>query len=243
MTVEALPLPESVLSIPGVRPLEMEVVEAGELGRTLRKIVLTSSNLADFTFKPGQDVMLVLGQAGDRPLSRRYTIRAHDPARRTLELNVVAHGVDGPGARWAMAAEPGSRVNGVGPRGKIFLDDAADWHLFLADASGAAASLAMLEALPSDVPGWAFLTLEDKLPHAASGAHHVEWLAQQSLREALDRFQAPPGSGHVYIASEVQEVNALREAAYQRGFTPEQVAAKAYWGRGKPNAPRGEPDS
>jgi len=189
------------------------------------------------------DVRMPVGRAGDRPLSRRYTIRSLDHARRLLELNIVSHGIDGPGARWAEAAEPGSRINGVGPRGKIFLDLAADWHLFLADASGAPASLAMLEALPPDVPAFALLELSHALPHSVTGKHTVQWLLDAPLADALRTFRLPEGQGHAYIAGEVQQVNALREIAIQLGLTLEQVSAKAYWGRGKPNAPRGEPES
>jgi NADPH-dependent ferric siderophore reductase len=155
----------------------------------------------------------------------------------------VSHGIDGPGARWAEAAQPGSRINGVGPRGKIFLDPNADWHLFLADASGAAASLSMLEALPPDVPAFAFIELEHELPHTATDQHTVRWVADASLADAMVAFTLPAGNGHVYIAGEVLQVNALRDAALARGLHAEQVSAKAYWGRGKPNAPRGEPDS
>ena len=36
MSVEVMPLPASVLTIPGVQPLEMEVVEVGDLGRSIR---------------------------------------------------------------------------------------------------------------------------------------------------------------------------------------------------------------
>jgi NADPH-dependent ferric siderophore reductase len=204
---------------------------------------LTATNLAEFSHQPGQDIMLVLGQAGDRPLSRRYTIRSLERGRRRLELNVVSHGIDGPGARWAEAAEPGSRINGVGPRGKIFLDPNADWHLFLADASGAAASLSMLEALPREMPAFAFIELEHELPHTATHQHTVRWLADATLADALDAFTLPAGNGHVYVAGEVLQVNGLRDVALGRGLQAEQVSVKAYWGRGKPNAPRGEPDS
>src|ERR1043166_2676322 len=130
----AFPLPQRLLSIPGVRPLELEVVEAADMGPRMRCIRVTADNLRDFTYEPGQDVMLVLS-GGERPLSRRYSIRGFDERTATLELNVVAHGVHGPGARWAASTESGDRVNGVGPRGKIFVNKSADWHLFLGDES------------------------------------------------------------------------------------------------------------
>ncbi|MCA1645819.1 MAG: siderophore-interacting protein [Chloroflexi bacterium] len=198
--------------------------------------------------------MLVLG-GGDRPLSRRYSIRRFDRLTNCVELNVVAHGVHGPGAAWASSTQPGDRVNGVGPRGKILLDPDADWHLFVGDETAAPASLAMLEGLPPDRRGLALLevsTAADELASSAepTSAHQLRWLhrgdtpaiASKLLLEAINSAQLPDGRGHVYIAGEVQVVAALQRAALARGLAPEQLSPKAYWGRGKSNAPNGEPD-
>jgi NADPH-dependent ferric siderophore reductase len=252
MTSQALPLPASVLSIPGVQPLELHVASVDDIGPRMRRIVLSGDALADFTFSPGQDVMLVLGQAGDRPLSRRYSIRRHERDARTLELNIVAHGIDGPGARWADNARPGDAINGVGPRGKITLDPDAEWHLFIGDETAAPAMLCMLEASP--VPASAYLelmTAEDQLPIASADVGgNVHWLHRgatpahksELMHDALRAADLPAGRGHVYIAGEVQTVAQLRDIALSRGLSAEQVSAKAYWGRGRANAPRGEPD-
>jgi NADPH-dependent ferric siderophore reductase len=249
----AFPLPQRLLSIPGVRPLELEVADVSDLGPRMRRIRLAGAGLDDFSYEPGQDVMLVLG-GGERALSRRYTIRAHDARSKTLELNVVAHGVHGPGAEWAASTRPGDRVNGVGPRGKIYLDRDADWHLFLGDDSAAPASLSMLEALGPDVPAQAYLEVsspEDELPSSVAGSatQQVIWLyrgetpatASTMLVDAITSADLPSGRGHVYIAGEVQIVNAILRAALARGLTADQVSAKAYWGRGKANENNGEP--
>ena len=213
--------------------LELEVADVSDLGPRMRRIRLTGAGLDDFSYEPGQDVMLVLG-GGERALSRRYTIRAHDARSKTLELNVVAHGVHGPGAEWAASTRPGDRVNGVGPRGKIYLDRDADWHLFLGDESGAPGSLSMLEALAPDVPAQAYLEVsspEDELPTSVPGSEtqQVIWLyrgetpatASTMLVDAMTSADLPSGRGHVYVAGEVQ--------------------IKAYWGRGKANENNGEP--
>jgi len=226
----------------------MEVVEVADLGSRMRRIRLGSSALEDFTYQPGQDVMLVLS-GGERPLSRRYTIRGFDQASKTLELNVVAHGVHGPGAEWASQTQAGDRVNGVGPRGKIFVDAEADWHLFLGDESAAPGSLHMLESLPPGVPGQAYLEVPsaaDELPTSADG---VKWvyrgdvpaIRSTMLVDALTAAELPEGRGHVYIAGEVQIVSAVLRAALARGLAVEQVSPKAYWGRGKANENNGEP--
>ena len=242
------PLPQRVVSIPGVRPLEMEVAEADDMGGRTRRIRLGSPGLAGFSYEPGQDVMLVLS-GGERPLSRRYTIRGFDPKSNTLELNIVAHGVHGPGAEWASSTRAGDRVNGVGPRGKIFIDRDAEWHLFLGDESAAPGSLHMLEALPAGVLGQAYLevaTPADELPSRAEG---VTWLYRGDvpaiestmLADAITAADLPEGHGHVYIAGEVKIVSAVLRAALARGLSADQISAKAYWGRGKANENNGEP--
>jgi NADPH-dependent ferric siderophore reductase len=245
-----MPVPASLLSIPGVQPLELEVRRVEDVGPRMRRIILTDPSLRQFRFQPGQDIMLVLGEQNGRPLSRRYTIRSLDTDAAALELNVVAHGVDGPGARWAASARPGTRIDGVGPRGKIFLDPTAEWHYFFGDESAAPVSLAMLEAVPANVPAAAWIEVtdaEDELPHQAQ--HAVHWLhranaslANAPLLEALQKADLPAGVGHVYIAGEVRLVAALKEAALARGVPAERISAKAYWGLGRANATRGEPD-
>jgi NADPH-dependent ferric siderophore reductase len=239
---------QRLASIPGVRPLELEVVEVAELGEHMRQIRLGGSALRDFSYQPGQDVMLVLS-GGERPLSRRYTIRGFDHAWKTLELNIVAHGIHGPGADWASQTQPGDRINAVGPRGKIFADLDADWHLFLGDESAAPASLHMLESLPSGVPGQAVLEVPSARDQLPTSAAEVTWLhrggvpAIQStmLVEAMIAAELPEGRGHVYIAGEVQIVSAVLRAALARGLAMEQLSPKAYWGRGKANENNGEP--
>src|SRR4051794_22394268 len=251
--VQALPIPPNLLSIPGVRPLELEVASASDLGPRMRRIELTAPSLAKFEYQAGQDVMLVLGQAGERALSRRYSIRSHDPHTGTLELNVVAHGVEGIGAMWAANAAPGDRVNGVGPRGKISLNPGADWHLFLGDETAGPVTLNMIEALPDETPAFGFVEVidgADELPYRKAGQHQVTWLhrgaasARSStlLKDALQAFDFPAGRGHVYLNGEVVLVSDLKRAVVERGLDAEQVSFKAYWGRGKANAGNGEPE-
>jgi NADPH-dependent ferric siderophore reductase len=242
------PLPPRLLGIPGAQPLELEIVDVADLGTGMRRVLFTGPALGEFAYRAGQDVMLVLGGTPDRPLSRRYSIRSLN--RGVLELNIVTHGVLGPGARWAANAQVGDRVDGVGPRGKVFLDPDADWHLFLGDESAAPASLNMLEALGESVPGMAYLEVASRADELPTDAHQVTWLhrgdtaatSSRLLVDTMSSVKLLPGGGQVYIAGEVQVVAEVQRAALARGLEPEQIFAKAYWGRGKANADRGEPD-
>jgi NADPH-dependent ferric siderophore reductase len=48
--------------------------------------------------------------------------------------------------------------------------------------------------------------------------------------------------GHAYLAGEVGLVLALKNSLLSRGWTPDQISAKAYWNRGRANAGNGEPE-
>jgi NADPH-dependent ferric siderophore reductase len=230
--------------------MRLEVVSSDRLSPAMQRLVLTAPELAGLAYQPGQDLMLMVGVAGDRPIRRRYTIAGLDHARRLVTLDVVRHG-DGPGERWVAAARPGDQVEGIGPRGKIFLNPAADWHLFAGDESALPACFAMAGALPAgarallilEIPGAAD---EQELVTAADA--ELTWLhrdgqpaGEPARLVAAAAEPLPPGRGHAYLAGEARVVLALREALAARGMAPGQISPKAYWGRGRANADHGEP--
>jgi len=98
--------------------LDFRVAESSRLTPHMQRLRLTAPELDGFGYLPGQDVMLLVAAEGTRPVRRRYTIRELDAAARLLTLDIVLHG-DGPGERWVRSAQPGDRIEGIGPRGKI----------------------------------------------------------------------------------------------------------------------------
>jgi NADPH-dependent ferric siderophore reductase len=231
--------------------MRLRVVSSDRISPAMQRLVLTAPELASLEHQPGQDLMLMVGVAGDRPVRRRYTIAGLDRGQRLVTVDVVRHG-DGPGERWVAAARPGDQVEGIGPRGKIFLNPAADWHLFAGDESALPAFFAMAGALTAgaralliiEIPGSAD---ERELVTAADAA--LTWLPRDGrpagepgrLVAAATAAVLPPGRGHAYLAGEARVVLALREALAARGMAAEQMSPKAYWGRGRANAEHGEP--
>jgi NADPH-dependent ferric siderophore reductase len=214
-------------------------------------ITLAAPELNGFSYLPGQDVMLLVGVDGTRPIRRRYTIRSLDPAGLRLELQVVLHG-DGPGERWVSAAAPGDTIEGIGPRGKITTRPGADWHLFIGDESAMPAILAMTESLPGDADATVLIELpwpDDEQELLAPARTRISWLHRlggaagepgRLVAEATD-VEIPPGRGHAYLLGEARVVSALRDALSARGLGDDQMSPKAYWGRGRANAGHGEP--
>lgn len=104
---------------------------------------------------PGEQE-LVLPEAGWRfPAGRReqhwrnFTVRRHDRAHATIDVDFFLHGVAGHGTDWAKHARIGDHVGFAGPRAHWEPDPDARWCLLVADATGLPALLAILESLPA----------------------------------------------------------------------------------------------
>jgi NADPH-dependent ferric siderophore reductase len=240
-------------SLADTRKLSFEVVTSAQLTPHMQRIELTAAELDGFTYRPGQDMMLLVAADGRRPVRRRYTIRQLDRARQVLTIDVVLHG-DGPGERWVRSAQRGDLIDGIGPRGKVFPSPAADWHLFMGDESAMPAILAMTESLPGDCDATLVLEIpeaDDEQDVLAAARTRASWLHRLGrpagdpassllMAEATD-IDLPPGNGHAYLLGEASVVLALRERLTARGLPPDQMSPKAYWGRGRANAGHGEP--
>src|SRR6204780_4008401 len=231
--------------------LDFQVAGSARLTPHVQQLTLTAPQLDGFGYLPGQDVMLLVAAEGNRPVRRRYTIRRLDAAARLLTLDIVLHG-DGPGERWVRAAQPGDRIQGIGPRGKITTSATADWHLFLADESALPAAFAMTEALPTG--SLATLVMEipeedDEQDLYSAATTRISWLHRLDTpagdpaalaAEAAD-VEFPAGRGHAYLFGEAKVVLRLREVLANRGLGEGQMPPRGSGGGGRPNAGHGEP--
>ncbi len=235
--------------MPQPRTLPLVVASVADVTPHMRRIQLSGPSLDAFDYFPGQDLALGVMRDDGSIVRRRYTIRRFDAGRRLLDLEVVMHG-DGPGIQWARAAHPGLAVEAIGPRGKIGLDQHARWHLFAGDATAVPGAFAMMEAVSTRVRASAYLLVADPTERqrfdAADPTRTVTWCYENSTdgRGGLVAAAAAssPDGGHAYLAGEVALVSALRAALLGRGWSDDQVSAKAYWNRGRANAGHGEPE-
>src|SRR5215472_11944095 len=238
-------------SLADTRKLHFEVARSARLTPHMQRIELTAGELDGFRYAPGQDVMVLVAADGRKPVRRRYTIRYLDVAARILTIDVVLHG-DGPGERWVRSARRGDRIEGIGPRGKIFPNPAADWHLFMGDEAALPAILAMTESLPGDADATLVLEIpesDDEQEVLAAARTRLSWLHRLGrpagdpalLAAEAAEIEFGHGSGHAYVFGEAAVVFALREILAERGLREDQTSHKAYWGRGRGNAGHGEP--
>jgi NADPH-dependent ferric siderophore reductase len=226
--------------------LALEVVGVVDVTPSMRRLTFTSDALADFSYVPGQDLMFTF-PADDRTVRRRYTIRSMDSAECTIDVDFVMHG-HGPAARWATAARRHDTVTAVGPRGKIGIRPAVDWHLLVGDDSAIPVTLEMLEAVPAATPALAVLEVEDAT-HEQPAARPISWLHRLGtplgdpalLLTHLRALELPRGDGAVYLNGERSVMVEARRLLVERGVDPDAISLKSYWVRHEANGDHGEP--
>lgn len=141
---------------------------------------------------------------------RTYTVRAVRPAVHEVDIDIALHGATGPASSWATQARPGATACLMGPdagddsvHGGIDYrpHDDADFVLLGGDETAVPAIAAILERMPADTRGEAYLevpSLEDRLELTRPLGVQVTWLAREgrphgdrlipAVREATDRL-------------------------------------------------------
>lgn len=232
----------------------LEVIETGPLTPNVQRVVLRVDGPMDFQYKAGQDLMFRVPLAEDRVLNRRYTIRSFDPVEQAVTVDASLHGA-GPGTNWIRGTTIGSRIDAIGPRGKITLHREAAWHLFIGDETGVPGALAMIESLQGGSTAIGLFEIdsaadEQPPPTHDLGSVDIRWVHRfgnsvpgdtELLVEALAETELPGGSGHAYVAAEARVTRVIQGSLIERGLGAEQISAKGYWRRGLPNAEHGEP--
>ena len=176
------------------------------------------------------------------PARRRYTVRAWDPARRLLTLDVVVHGDAGVAGPWAARAVPGDVLVLEGPGSGYAPDPEADWHLFVGDESALPAIAASLEAVAPDRPVVVRVVCDDpahEVPLPTPGRLDLRWLHRAGaadpaslLLDAVRALEFPAGRVDAFVHGEADEIRGLRRhLLVERGLERSAMSCSPYWRR------------
>lgn len=267
-----------------VRTVEVSAVR--RLTPHMVRVTFGGPALADFTYdapdqqvklyfpRPGQtapvlpepgadgDVMHWYGAfqaipADVRPWMRSYTIRAHDPARGTVDIDFVLHGdategenkggggAQGPATRWARSARAGDVLGMFGPSA-YFAEPVplgtTDWMLLAGDASALPAIGTIVEALPEGARAVAYVEVwdaADEQRFESAGDVTVHWVHRAGsagevapLVPAVRAAAFPPGSVFAWLGGEAGTVRSLRRHLIaERGLDKRSIHFTGYWRR------------
>ena len=179
------------------------------------------------------------------PFTRTYTIRWVNVAARELAIDFVIHGDEGLAGPWAASAQPGDSLTFTGPGGGYNPDPSADWILLAGDEAAIPAIAAVIESLPEDARGLAFLEVDsdaDIQPISAPAGIKVAWLQRRGvaagdsdlLVSAVRESAWPEGRVDVFAHGERGYMKGLREVLFrERGLDRNQVSLSGYWAKGR----------
>ncbi|WP_285250563.1 siderophore-interacting protein [Pseudarthrobacter sp. fls2-241-R2A-168] len=246
--------------------VNLTVIRREELSPHMVRIVAGGDGFADFSNNDFVDryVKIVFPQPGIEypspldlwsvretmpreqwPFTRTYTVRWVDEAARELAIDFVVHGDEGLAGPWAAQAQPGDTLTFTGPGGAYNPAPDADWYLFAGDEAALPAIAAVIESLPAEATGLAFLEVDsdaDIQPIAAPPGFELRWLTRNGvpagesnlLVQAVADAAWPAGRVDVFAHGERGYMKALRDVFFkQRGLDRKQVSLSGYWAKGR----------
>ncbi|UDL89573.1 siderophore-interacting protein [Mesorhizobium sp. PAMC28654] len=187
---------------------EMTVTDVRHLTAHMRRIRFAGEDLSRFAKFGGMHIRMlfptkdvpdplwpVLGGNGlpvwpaddRRPVARVYTIRALDVDKGIIDVDFVVHPGDSVGAAWAMQAAPGMKVGIMGPVGRPVRQ--AGWYVMGADETGLPALARLLETLPAQTRGIAFVEIADdgeRQEIANATGIELHWLTRNGVPAGED---------------------------------------------------------
>jgi NADPH-dependent ferric siderophore reductase len=169
------------------------------------------------------------------PRTRSYTVRAWDPERLELTVDVVVHGDKGVAGPWAAAAGPGDKLQLQGPGGAYAPDPDAAWHLMVGDPSVIPAISASLARIPAGIPVHVLIEVdgpEDEQPLATPGALHLQWVhgGPGAVVPVVEAYDFPAGPVSAFVHGEASTVRAVRRhLLVDRRLPREALSVSGYW--------------
>lgn len=154
---------------------------------------------------------------------RTYTIRAVRPELAEIDVDFVLHGTEGPASAWAQAAAPGDELIIVGPDSRAASPAGGiEWNpgparrvLLAGDETAAPAICAILESLPDDFSGEAFIEVPeagDRLNISHPSRVTVTWLGRDGAPHGTFLEPAIAEWGARRLAGTVAQTDALEDA-------------------------------
>ncbi len=231
--------------------LTAEIAHVEQLTPRMRRVRIAGPELNWPSWRPGQHVRLHVGDGraatwrslAGRDALRTYSIWDRDPGAGTLDLVMLDHGGDAPGATWARRARAGRPVMLSKPQGNFVTRPDAPYHLFAGDETASVAFGAMLRALPADAWVWGAVEAATdgdhlRLPRAADLVHVSRDGAPAApsgiLVDAVRSLELPDEPGVAYLAGEARTIQAIRaHLVTERGWHCRNVITKPFWTPGR----------
>ncbi|ENY70415.1 siderophore-interacting protein [Aeromonas diversa] len=245
------------------RPRLLTVTRITELSPGLRRLTLSSPDLADYPFtcggahikimlpRPGQSEIVLptptpqgprWEDPATRPIIRTFTLRAFRREQLELDIDFALHGELGPASHFALHAVPGDRLAISGPGGPTPMLQEADNYYMAGDLTALPAICAMAEVMSPQAKGEILLLVphrdeiqEIPLPSGVTQTWFVGEPDQTApLVEHFIRLPIAPEASYFWFGGEEGLVLPLRQHIRRTlDVDRRRVYAVPYWRHGK----------
>ena len=252
MTQDQTPqVPTPPMGRPQLRQWELTVTAVADAPVNMRRVTFTAPDIAEFTYRAGQAIVMMLPTADGEFGRRDYTIRSLDTEKGLLDVDFFMHGDANnltPGPAFARDAKIGDKINVRGPRGGASFWEDADWHLITGDECCLPAIFHILETMPAKTQMHVLIEVDNTdsaiaLNDIREGltATQITWLHRGDIKagpsdfmaQAVAGYHLPHGRGHAILIGETSNVRKQRQNLLTRGLTREQIASEGYWRPGR----------
>ncbi|WP_308220874.1 siderophore-interacting protein [Microbacterium sp. CIAB417] len=245
------------------RVFAAEVVGAQKLTPRMRRLTIAAPEFADYEPTGPDEYLGLLLPCGDgaplvlpasdeaqniraavaaipsteRPDLRWYTLRAHRAEAREIDVDVVVHGDEGPGTRFARRARPGS-VLGIregsalyGPLPRVRA------RVLIGDETAIPAIARILEQ--TDAPETQVFVEVADAAEKQELAGPVTWIERAGerpgdrLQHAVRGAELPATIDDAWVCGERLAVQELRRHLIDRGVSKERITFSGYWRLGE----------
>ncbi|WP_308288595.1 siderophore-interacting protein [Microbacterium resistens] len=173
-----------------------------------------------------------------RPDLRWYTLRAHRPSAVEIDIDMVVHGDEGPGTRFARRAHPGS-VLGIREAAALYAPAPdARTRLLVGDESSLPAIARILETTGS-VRTAVFIEIADEresqdLPGDVVWVPRGDERPGAPLARALRTAVLPDPVDYAWVCGERGGVQEIRRQLVEHGVPKDRITFSGYWRLGEP---------
>lgn len=213
-------------------------------GMHVRLLFPTREVLAPEWPTMGPDGLVAWPPAERKPTPRAYTVRQLDVSAGWIDVDFVIHPGDSVGSRWADMAAPGDMIGLMGPVGRpVPLD--RQWYLLGADETGLPALARMIETLPPETEGEAWIEIADRAERqtiANRTAIRIGWIHRNGIGPGTDprlagkMLSTPwPADRRCFgwFAAEATAADTVRRHWREvKGLGRDETLTATYWRRG-----------
>lgn len=247
----------------GARTYRAEVTARHDLTPHMRRLTVTAEEFADYApVGPDEYLGLLLPRHESAPLAlpsndgtnniraavaalpederpdlRWYTLRAHRPHLREIDIDFVVHGDEGPGTRFANRANAGT-VLGIQECTALYAPlPEVKTRVLIGDESAIPAIARILETTTA-AETHVFVEIADS-SERQNLPGDIVWLEREGaahgvrLREALRTAPLPDVIDYAWVCGERSAVQDIRRQLVGRGVSKDRITFSGYWRLGE----------